>query len=88
MAETTFGKVIEFLIGLIILPIIASAISIGLIFFFGLDLTGMKSYITSGILLIIAFSVNKMIGYGYLTSIILSFIARIVIASLLVNYVE
>ena len=86
MAETTFGKVIEFLIGLIIFPIIAAAISIGLLFL-GIELSGFKSYIIPGILLIIAFSINKMVGYGYLLTIILGFIFRITLNQLYINNV-
>ena len=87
MAETTFGKVIEFLIGLIIFPIISAGISIAIMVFLGIDLSGFKSYIIPGILLMIAFSMNKVVGYGYLLTIILGFIFRITLNQLYINNV-
>ena len=72
MAESLIGKVIEFLIGLIILPRIILLIWVLGVPYFGLEATTalIAKYVFSVILLIITFFLRKVVGAGFLIGII------------------
>ena len=83
MADSFFGNVIEFLIGLIVIPFILS-----LVLQIGLGLAGLGSYFryielgTTLLLIIILFFVRKVIAIGLLSRILLGFVLAIVLVAI------
>jgi len=68
MAESFIGNVIEFLIGLIILPRLVTLIWIFIVPYFGLDAQTaiIANLVLSAILIIITFFIRKMVAIGFL----------------------
>jgi len=72
MAESFIGNVIEFLIGLIILPRLVTLIWIFIVPYFGLDAYTalIANIILSAVLIIITFFIRKVVAIGFLVGTI------------------
>ena len=68
MAESFIGNVIEFLIGLIILPRLVILIWVFMVPYFGLDAQTaiIANIVLSAVLIIITFFIRKMVAIGFL----------------------
>ena len=68
MAKSFIGKVIEFLIGLIILPRLVYLIWILIVPYFGLNAQTaiITNLVLSAVLIIITFFIRKMVAIGFL----------------------
>ena len=81
MAESTIGKIIEFLIGFIILPRLATFLWIFLVPYFGLDVqTALLLKIGMyAVLIVITFFIRKMVAVGFIVGTIWDFIGAYLI---------
>jgi len=68
MAEGFIRKVVEFFIGLIVLPRLVTLIWIFMVPYFGLDaqMAIMANLVLSAVLIIITFYIRKMVAIGFL----------------------
>ena len=76
MAESFIGKVIEFLIGLIVLPRLVTLIWIFAVPYLGLDvqMAILANLLLSAILIIITFFVRKTVAVGFLIGTIMDIV--------------
>lgn len=77
MAESFIGKIIEFLIGLIVLPRLVTLIWIFIVPYFGLDAQTAiaANLVLSAVLIIITFFIRKIVAIGFLIGTIWDVIA-------------
>ena len=86
MAEGFIGKVVEFLLGFFLVPVVVGVIG-GTIIFFLIPLLGVASsesqfiyysrigmFILKGAVLVLLFFIRKMVAIGYLVGIIIDFV--------------